>query len=98
MYFLTVVGKVRWSDDLDGVKESAIIGVPHTDFGEAVVAIVVRDSESTIDADGIIQSAKESLANFKIPKHVVFLDELPRNSMAKVQKNILRDRYNDLFE
>ena len=84
-------------DDLDGVKESAIIGVPHADFGEAVVAIVVRDSESTIDADGIIQSAKESLANFKIPKHVVFLDELPRNSMAKVQKNILRENYNGLF-
>ena len=84
-------------DDLDGVKESAIIGVPHADFGEAVVAIVVRDSKSTIDVDGIIHSAKESLANFKIPKHVVFLDELPRNSMAKVQKNILRDNYNDLF-
>ena len=84
-------------DDLGGVKESAIIGVPHADFGEAVVAIVVRDSESTIDADGIIQSAKKSLANFKIPKHVVFLDELPRNSMAKVQKNILRERYNDLL-
>ena len=62
-----------------------------------VVAIVVRDSESTIDVDGIIHSAKKSLANFKIPKHVVFLDELPRNSMAKVQKNILRDNYNDLF-
>jgi malonyl-CoA/methylmalonyl-CoA synthetase len=85
-------------DDLGGVKESAIIGVPHADFGEAVVAVVVRDSDSTIDAPCIIQSAKESLANFKIPKHVVFLDELPRNSMAKVQKNILREKYNDLFE
>ena len=84
-------------DDLVGVKESAVVGVPHSDFGEAVVAIVVRDSESSIDEDGLIQSAKESLANFKVPKRVVFVDELPRNSMAKVQKNILRENYSDLF-
>jgi len=84
-------------DDLDGVKESAVVGVPHSDFGEAVVAVVVRDSESTIDEDSVIQSAKNSIANFKVPKRVVFVDELPRNSMAKVQKNILRENYSGLF-
>jgi len=84
-------------DDLDGVKESAVIGVPHSDFGEAVVAVVVRTSQDTIDEDSVIQSAKDSLANFKVPKRVVFVDELPRNSMSKVQKNVLRDNYSDLF-
>jgi malonyl-CoA/methylmalonyl-CoA synthetase len=83
-------------DDLDGVKESAVIGVPHADFGEAVVAVVVRQGDGA-DADEIIRSCKESLANFKVPKRVVFVDELPRNTMSKVQKNVLRDSYNDLF-
>lgn len=84
-------------DDLDGVKESAVIGVPHTDFGEAVVAVVVGASQDSIDEDSVIRSTKESLANFKVPKRVVFVDELPRNSMSKVQKNILRENYSDLF-
>ena len=84
-------------DDLDGVQESAVIGVPHADFGEAVVAAVVRAPDSEINADDIIQSAKESLANFKVPKRVVFVDELPRNTMSKVQKNVLRESYSDLF-
>jgi len=84
-------------DDLAGVKESAVIGVPHADFGEAVVAAVVRESGSAISAEEIIKSAKQSLANFKVPKHVAFVDELPRNTMSKVQKNVLRESYNDLF-
>lgn len=84
-------------DDLDGVRESAVIGVPHADFGEAVVAVVVRDAETSIDADDIIRLTKESLANFKIPKRVIFVDELPRNSMSKVQKNILREQCSGLF-
>ncbi len=84
-------------DDLDGVKESAVIGVPHADFGEAVVAVVVRQDGSSIAADQVIQLSKESLANFKVPKHVAFVDELPRNAMSKVQKNVLRYSYNDLF-
>ena len=84
-------------DNLDGVRESAIIGVPHADFGEAVVAVVVRDSGRAIEATDVIDRAKASLANFKVPKQVVFVDELPRNSMAKVQKNLLRDTYRDLF-
>jgi len=84
-------------DDLAGVKESAVIGVPHADFGEAVVAVVVRQDGSSIDAGEIVRSSKASLANFKVPKRVVFVDELPRNTMSKVQKNVLRDAYNDLF-
>ena len=84
-------------DDLDGVKESAVIGVPHDDFGEAVVAVVVRRTDDAIGAEDVILATKESLANFKVPKRVVFVDELPRNSMSKVQKNILRDQFSDLF-
>jgi malonyl-CoA/methylmalonyl-CoA synthetase len=84
-------------DDLKGVRESAVVGVPHSDFGEAVVAVVVRTGETSIDERSVIASAKESLANFKVPKRVVFVDELPRNSMSKVQKNILREKYSDLF-
>lgn len=84
-------------DDLPGVKESAVIGVPHADFGEAVVAAVVLVEGDQLNEGDIINAAKENLANFKVPKRVVFIDELPRNSMAKVQKNILRDTYKDLF-
>ena len=84
-------------DALDGVEESAVIGVPHADLGEAVIAVVVREAAEAIDAEGVIRSVKKSLANFKVPKRVVFVDELPRNSMAKVQKNKLRETCNDLF-
>ena len=84
-------------DDLPGVKESAVIGVPHADFGEAVVAAVVLVEGDQLNEGDIINAAKENLANFKVPKRVVFIDELPRNSMAKVQKNILRDTCKDLF-
>ena len=84
-------------DDLSGVQESAVIGVPHADFGEAVVAVVVADASGNPKEATIIASAKEQMASFKVPKRVVFVDELPRNSMAKVQKNVLRDSYSDLF-
>jgi len=82
-------------DDLPGVKESAVIGVPHADFGEGVVAIVVADH--SISADDIIDACRKNLADFKVPKSVVFVDELPRNTMAKVQKKILREKYADLL-
>jgi len=85
-------------DDLPGVRESAVIGVPHSDFGEAVVAVIVREANSSIDADSVIRTAKQEIANFKVPKRVVFVDELPRNSMSKVQKNVLRETYKDLLE
>ena len=80
-------------DDLDGVEESAVIGVPHPDFGEAVVAVIVAGKGATLDEAGVIAAMKASIANFKVPKQVHFVDELPRNAMSKVQKNVLRERY-----
>jgi malonyl-CoA/methylmalonyl-CoA synthetase len=80
-------------DGMEGVLESAVIGVPHADFGEAVVAVVVPESGATLSEAGIIASLKERIANFKVPKQVHFVDELPRNTMGKVQKNLLRSRY-----
>jgi malonyl-CoA/methylmalonyl-CoA synthetase len=84
-------------DDIAGVSESAVIGVPHADFGEGVVAVVVPETAGEIAEHDIIDACKAELANFKVPKRVVFVDELPRNTMAKVQKNVLRDTYNDLL-
>jgi malonyl-CoA/methylmalonyl-CoA synthetase len=80
-------------DDLPGVKESAVIGVPHEDFGEAVVAVVVPGKGMTLSEGQIIDACKRELANFKVPKRVIFVEELPRNSMAKVQKNVIRERF-----
>ena len=84
-------------DDMDGVLESAVIGVPHPDFGEGVVAVVVREGGATIEASEVKAELGSKLAKFKQPKHVIFLNELPRNTMGKVQKNVLRDTYADLF-
>lgn len=84
-------------DDLPGVKESAVIGVPHPDFGEAVVAVVVPTADSGPTEESIIASCRESLANFKVPKRVLFVDALPRNTMAKVQKARLRDEHGGIF-
>jgi malonyl-CoA/methylmalonyl-CoA synthetase len=83
-------------DDLPGVSESAVIGIPHKDFGEAVVAVVVPEKGASVTADDIAAAARTNLARFKHPRHVVIVDELPRNTMGKVQKNVLRDRYKDL--
>ncbi|WP_120967233.1 AMP-binding protein [Comamonas sp. lk] len=79
-------------DALHGVRESAVIGIPDRDFGEAVTAVVVCKNES-LTGDQIIKSLKGQLANYKIPKYVYFAPELPRNAMGKVMKNILRDTY-----
>jgi malonyl-CoA/methylmalonyl-CoA synthetase len=84
-------------DDLPAVKESAVIGVPHQDFGEGVVAVVVPERLEDASERDVIEACKASLANFKVPKRVVFVDELPRNTMAKVQKNALRETYRDLL-
>ena len=84
-------------DDLPGVKESAVIGVPHSDFGEAVVSVVVPVPNAGASEAGIIAACRGQLANFKVPKRVVFVEELPRNSMAKVQKNLLRTAHHSLF-
>jgi malonyl-CoA/methylmalonyl-CoA synthetase len=80
------------------VQESAVIGVPHPDFGEAVVAAVVRAAGARLGEDDIVEALKTSLARFKQPKRVFFVDELPRNSMGKVQKNLLRDAYATAFQ
>ncbi len=80
-------------DALPGVNESAVIGVPDPDFGEAVVAVVVPRDGQTLDAAQMQAALKGSLANFKVPKRIHFISELPRNTMGKVQKNILREQY-----
>jgi malonyl-CoA/methylmalonyl-CoA synthetase len=81
-------------DELPGVEESAVIGVPHPDFGEAVTAVVVPHAEHMpMSESEIIASLKGRLANFKVPKRVYLVDELPRNAMGKVQKNLLRERF-----
>ncbi len=80
-------------DELPGVAESAVIGVPHPDFGEAVTAVVVLKKGASLTEAEIIQRLKAEIANYKVPKRVHFIDDLPRNTMGKVQKNLLRDRY-----
>jgi malonyl-CoA/methylmalonyl-CoA synthetase len=84
-------------DALPGVAESAVIGAPHPDFGEGVMAVVVLAKESELQEKDVIETLKGRLANYKLPKRVFFVDDLPRNAMGKVQKNLLRDAYGDLF-
>ena len=79
-------------DEMPGVLESAVIGVPHADFGEAVVAVVVMRDGATLSEAALIDTLKTRIANFKVPKRVHFVDELPRNTMGKVQKNVLREQ------
>lgn len=82
-------------DDVQGVMESAVIGVPHADFGEAVVAVLV--AETALDTNALRRFLKDRIAGFKVPKRIMLVDELPRNAMGKVQKNRLRDQYSRLF-
>lgn len=85
-------------DDLPGVKESAVIGVPHPDFGEGVVGVVVPEAGAGITEGAILESIRESIARFKQPKRIYVLTELPRNAMGKVQKNVLREQYAGTFD
>jgi malonyl-CoA/methylmalonyl-CoA synthetase len=81
-------------DELPGVRESAVVGVPHPDFGEAVTAVIVaRAGEAAPTESQVIAALKGKLANFKVPKRVHFVEDLPRNAMGKVQKNLLRERF-----
>ena len=82
-------------DALPGVTESAVIGLPHPDFGEGVTAVVVPSGTPSLTEAAVLAPLESRLAKFKLPKRVVFLDELPRNTMGKVQKNLLRDRFAD---
>jgi malonyl-CoA/methylmalonyl-CoA synthetase len=80
-------------DEVEGVTESAVFGVPHPDFGEAVVAAVIGDAGESV----LLARARERLAAFKVPKRILFPEALPRNAMGKVQKNLLNELYRDLF-
>ena len=80
-------------DAMPGVLESAVIGLPDSDFGEAVTAVVVLKKDALLESAEIIQSLKQNLASYKCPKSVIIVDELPRNTMGKVQKNVLRQTY-----
>jgi len=84
-------------NEMPGVAESALVGVPHPDFGEVGVAVVIAKPGASVSADAVIANLKASLANFKIPKKCFVLPELPRNTMGKVQKNVLREQYKNLF-
>jgi len=84
-------------DALDGVSESAVVGLPHRDFGEGVTAIVVATDTSAVSEDVVRSSLVEVLAKYKVPKRVICVDSLPRNAMGKIQKKALRETYADTY-
>ncbi len=84
-------------DDIAGVEESAVIGLPHDDFGEGVTAVVVPKRGADLTEEEILASLEGRLAKFKIPKRILFAEQFPRNTMGKIQKNILRDQYRTLY-
>jgi malonyl-CoA/methylmalonyl-CoA synthetase len=84
-------------DALPGVVESAVIGVTHSDFGEAVTAVVAKRMDADLSEGAVIAALRERLAAYKLPKRVLFVEDLPRNSMGKVQKALLRETYKDLY-
>jgi malonyl-CoA/methylmalonyl-CoA synthetase len=82
---------------MEDVAESAVIGVPHPDFGESVVAVVVPKAGASLQPAALVAALKGTIANFKVPKHCFVVDALPRNAMGKVQKNLLRETHKGLF-
>ena len=84
-------------DDQAGVLESAVIGVPHPDFGETPIAVIVSETENAPEMETIENNLSKSLARYKHPRKLLWIDQLPRNTMGKVQKNILREEYRNLF-
>jgi malonyl-CoA/methylmalonyl-CoA synthetase len=85
-------------DRLPGVVESAVIGVPHPDFGEGVIAVIVGQAADLPPEEALIRTLKDTIAGFKVPKRVFIVDDLPRNAMGKVQKNVLRQHYEHTFQ
>ena len=83
---------------LEGVAESAVVGVPHPDFGEVGIAVIIARPGASPQPEALLNSLKSRLANYKIPKQGFVAPELPRNTMGKVQKNLLRERYQQLFQ
>jgi malonyl-CoA/methylmalonyl-CoA synthetase len=84
-------------DALPGVAESAVIGCPHPDFGEGVTAVIVCKPGANLSEKAVIGVLEQRLAKFKLPKRVIFMDDLPRNTMGKVQKNVLREAHAKLY-
>jgi malonyl-CoA/methylmalonyl-CoA synthetase len=84
-------------NEMPGVAESAVVGVPHPDFGEGVIAVVVPKPGATLDGQALVAELKAKIANFKVPKQVFVMPDLPRNAMGKVQKNLLREQHKALF-
>nr|WP_300314882.1 malonyl-CoA synthase [Halomonas sp.] len=85
-------------DEMKGVVESAVIGLPHPDFGEGVTAVVVAEEGAALQEDAIIAALANKLAKYKQPKRVFFVDSLPRNTMGKVQKNQLREQFKATYQ
>jgi malonyl-CoA/methylmalonyl-CoA synthetase len=84
-------------NEMPGVAESAVVGLPHPDFGEGVIAVVVPKPGAALDGRAIVSALKGRIANFKVPKQVFVVSDLPRNAMGKVQKNLLREQHKRLF-
>jgi malonyl-CoA/methylmalonyl-CoA synthetase len=84
-------------DELPGVEESAVVGLPHPDFGEGVTAFLVKKKGASITEKEVMDALGEKLARFKHPKRVLFVDQLPRNTMGKVQKSQMRETYKSLY-
>jgi malonyl-CoA/methylmalonyl-CoA synthetase len=84
-------------DAIEGIRESAVVGVPHPDFGEVVIAVAAYARDSVISEDAVMMALTGRLARFKQPKRVILVDDLPRNAMGKVQKAVLRAEYQSLF-
>jgi malonyl-CoA/methylmalonyl-CoA synthetase len=85
-------------DAIPGIDESAVIGVPHPDFGEGVTAVATLMPGAVVTEAGVLAALADRLARYKQPKRVIFIDALPRNTMGKVQKNVLREMYADLYQ
>jgi malonyl-CoA/methylmalonyl-CoA synthetase len=84
-------------DVITGVQECTVIGLPHPDFGEAVTAVVILRPGAGLTEETLAAGVKDKLARYKQPKRFLFVDEFPRNALGKIQKNVLRDRYKDLY-